>query len=80
MIARIESWQIKELGPAFHYGQEEPGGGHSYPAMTDVSFRVRVVGGDDAQEFLDSVRRMVKGDKLLSLTVEGAKRRKYDFK
>ena len=83
MKAKIQSWEIKELGPAFHYGVEEPDGSHSYPAMTDVSLRVRIVGGDDAQNFLSLVKQLAQGATLKSIEIAEkptSKGPKYIFK
>ena len=87
MRALIDSWSVKQLGPALSTRREERNEhgdfvAVSYEAINEVTMRVTVV-GNDGQEFVRSIQELARGGAVIKgieiAKPEQAAGRKYVF-
>lgn len=81
MKAQIQNWEIKELGPALNTRMEHSDGSVSYDSMNEVSLRVRVIGGNDAANFLNMIKQLSRGAEIKRIDIKPKNTggRKYVF-
>ncbi len=86
MKAWIDSWEVKQLGPAFSTRKEYADGSVGFEAIHEVNLKITVI-GNDATEFVGQVQRMLPGTTLKEIKFQAPtqpcspqpKGRKYHF-